>query len=66
MSIAALMLFGLVDGGRLGNGVVAEALPTAASLVCVFDEPPMQDNSSSPASGSETTRRMSGATETKQ
>lgn len=33
------MLFGLIDAADLENGGVAAALPTAASLVCVFDEP---------------------------
>ena len=46
---AAILLFGLVDAGNLGNGVVAESLPTAASLVCVFDEPGLQENPQSGA-----------------
>ena len=48
---AAILLFGLVDGGNIGNGVVAESLPTAASLVCVFDEPPHPGLQENPQSG---------------
>jgi hypothetical protein len=46
----ALLLFGLVDGGRIRQALVGEALPTAASLVCVFDDIP--SNESSPQSRS--------------
>jgi uncharacterized membrane protein len=38
--VAAIVWFALIEGGRLQNLVVQEALPTAASLVSVFDEAP--------------------------
>ncbi|CAB9510808.1 expressed unknown protein [Seminavis robusta] len=57
----SISLFGLIDGGKLRNGVVAEALPTAASLVCVFDESPATSKSCSSSDLLYQSSRLGGA-----